>query len=243
MSCAAIVTAKGGNQTLSNKNVVPVLGVPVMAYPIRAAKMAHSIDHVYVSTEDELITSIAEGEGATLIDRPAELSEPTSQHRDVIKHAVEHVKALDPELEFVVVLLGNTVMVTPGMIDRCVKRMQAGGCDSCLTVWKAQDDHPYRALSVSEDGYVESMMNASSNSNRQSYPTAYFYDQGVWAFRWECAIEQKGPAPWVWLGEQCVAIERPWVTGRDIHSWIDVAASVWYLNAIQAYDFQDYEEV
>jgi len=27
-------------------------------------------------------------------------------------------------------------------------------------------------------------------------------------------------------------IERLWVTGRDIHSWIDLSASSWYLGSL-----------
>jgi hypothetical protein len=34
------------------------------------------------------------------------------------------------------------------------------------------------------------------------------------------------------LGVKCKLIERNWVTGRDIHGWIDVSASKWYLNDV-----------
>lgn len=243
MKTAAIITAKGGNTSVENKNVIPVLGLPVVIYPIRAAKLAAQVDHVYVSTEDHLIKTIALKESVSIIDRPNELATPISQHKDVIKHAVDRVLCDNPDVEFIVVLLGNTVMVTPGLIDKCIQLMKTGDCDSVLTAWKAQDDHPFRALRVNELGYAESFMNKEVSSNRQSYPEVYFYDQGVWAFRKECAYAMNGPSPWKWLGQRCRVIERPWVTGRDIHSWIDVSASSWYLTAIQAHDFVDYREL
>ncbi|BET66019.1 hypothetical protein ASA1KI_09370 [Opitutales bacterium ASA1] len=243
MKRAVVVTAKGGNTSVENKNVIPILGVPVVLYPVRAARLSALTDSVFVSTEDALIRALSEKEGAHVIDRPRELSQPTSQHKDVIKHAVEEIGRIDPSIEHFIVLLGNTVMVTPGLIDRCFRMLERDDCDSVATVWKAQDDHPYRALKVNEAGYAESFLNRAVSSNRQSYPEVFFYDQGIWGFRKQCALEQKGPSPWVWLGEKCRLVERPWVTGRDIHSWIDVSASAWYLTAVQAHDFMDYKDL
>ena len=236
MKNIVILTAKGGNTSVENKNVIPVLGTPVMLFPLRAAKMSSLVDGVFVSTEDRLIRDLALKEGVEIIDRPAELSRPESQHKDVIRHAVEAVNRLHPEVENVVVLLGNTVQVTAQVIDQCLGMLDDEGCDSVATVWKAQDDHPYRALQVDTQGYAKPFLDVEAGSNRQSYPPVYFYDQGVWAFKKRCAWEQRGPRPWVWLGEKCRLLERPWVTGRDIHSWIDVSASAWYLGSIQCMD-------
>lgn len=243
MKNAVIVTAKGGNTSIENKNIIPVLGVPILLYPIRAAKLSHLTDGVYVSTENAMIRDLALKEEAKVIDRPQELSQSDSMHKDVIRHAVEEVSKEHPEVERFIVLLGNTVMVTPQIIDRAWELLDQEDCDSVVTVWEAQDDHPYRALKKNEDGYMESFLNVECSSNRQSYPATYFYDQGVWAFEKSCAIKQEGPVPWVWLGKKCRMIERPWVTGRDVHTWIDLSASLWYLNSIQTNDFQHFKEL
>lgn len=231
-----ILTAKGGNTTVQNKNIVPILGVPVFLYPLRAALLSRRAEAVYVTTEDPDIKSMTLKNGAQVIDRPADLSRSDSLHKDVIAHAVAELEKVHPDLENVVVLLGNTVQLTSNIIDQCFAELESGSCDSVATVWKAQDDHPFRALTVDDKGFAKSFLNVEVGSNRQSYPSVYFYDQGVWAFKKQCAHEQRGPSPWVWLGQRCKLLERPWVTGRDIHTWIDVAASAWYLTTIQAND-------
>ncbi|QLA18863.1 cytidylyltransferase domain-containing protein [Desulfolutivibrio sulfoxidireducens] len=231
-----ILTAKGGNLSIPNKNILPVLGVPVMLYPLRAAKMAMLVDKIYVTTEDQRIKHLSMREGASVIDRPAELSTATAQHKDVIRHAVEAILQEHPEAENFIVLLGNTVMLTPSLIDTCFSLLDEPDCDSVATVWKAQDDHPFRAMIKNEQGYMESFMGKDVSSNRQSYPDVFYYDQGVWAFKGECALKMEGPSPWIWLGRKCRMLERLWVTGRDIHSWIDVAASTWYLTNLQLND-------
>ncbi len=242
MRNVAIITAKGGNESVQNKNIIPILGVPIVLYPLRAALQARFIDEVYVSTEDPAIRYISEREGAKTIDRPKGLSTPESQHKEVIRHAVRFVESNNPDLQNIVVLLGNTVMVTSGLINKAVGMLKEEDCDSVATVWKAQDDHPFRAMVKNESGFMEPFEDRNIGSNRQSYPEVFYYDQGVWAFEKDCAYMQKGPSPWVWLGKKCKMIERPWVTGRDVHSWIDVAASAWYLNTIQAYDFMDFSD-
>lgn len=231
-----IITAKGSNESLENKNLISINGLPIMCYPLREALKAKESDLVYVSTEDNQIAQVAEKEGAMIIKRPENLATPESQHKDVIKHAVESLIKDGVDFENVIVLLGNTVMITSSLIDQAFKMLNNPDCDSIATVWKAQDDHPFRAMIKNEKGYMEAYSGEAESSNRQTYPDVFFYDQGIWAFKKDCALKMKGPKPWVWLGEKCKMIERPWVTGKDIHSWIDISACYWYLTSIQPHD-------
>jgi len=64
---------------------------------------------------------------------------------------------------------------------------------------------------------------------RQSYPKAYYYDQGVWAFRKQCVQRRDGPNPWWWMGARCKPIVRTWTAGRDIHTHFDVAVAEWWV--------------
>src|SRR5258705_392057 len=68
------------------------------------------------------------------------------------------------------------------------------------------------------------------STERQSYPKAYYYDQGVWAFRKATVQAKDGPNPWWWMGKRVQPIVRPWVTGRDIHGLIDVFFSEHWVN-------------
>jgi N-acylneuraminate cytidylyltransferase len=100
-----------------------------------------------------------------------------------------------------------------------------------MSVWEAQDDHPMRALQIGEDGLLETYgkEEREAHTNRQSYPKAYFYDQGVWTFRKNCVKERSGPMPWWWMGKRCKPIIRPWVTGRDIHGPLDIEISEYWV--------------
>ncbi len=227
---AAIVTARAGSKSIPDKNVHPLRGRPLVAYPLRAAREASRVEAIYVSTDGEAIAAAAEAAGATVIRRPDELAGDHVNHGEVIRHAVEWVAARRPELANVVLLLGNTVMVDGELIDACLALLEErADLDSVMTVWEAADDHPLRALEI-VDGLLRPYGDAgrSVSTERQSYPRAYYYDQGVWAFRKECVERRDGPNPWWWMGKRCAPLVRNWVTGRDVHTPLDLAfAEAW----------------
>ncbi len=228
---AAIVTARAGSKSIPDKNVLPVGGRPLVSYPIAAAHAAERIDRVFVSTDGESIARVARSAGCTVIDRPPELRGDSVNHGDVIRHAVRAVDQEEPGLRIVVVLLGNTVMIDGPLIDRCVRRLEEEPeLDSVMTVWEAADDHPLRALEVA-GGLLRPYGDPARevSTERQSYPPAYYYDQGVWAVRKECVERRDGPSPWWWMGRRCAPLVRTWVTGRDVHTGFDAAVAEWWL--------------
>ena len=223
----AIVTARAGSKSIIHKNVMPVAGKPMVQYPIEAAQAATRIGEVWVSTDGEEIAAASRAAGAKIIPRPDELGGDSVNHGIVIKHAVEYVDARVANVENIVLLLGNTVYIDGEIIDKALAILdERHEVDSVMTVWEAADDHPYRALQINGDGLIETFGGPRKvSTERQSYPKAYYYDQGVWAFRKATVQAQDGPNPWWWMGKNVVPIVRPWVTGRDVHGPIDVMFS------------------
>ena len=228
---AAIVTARAGSKSIPDKNVHPVAGRPLVAYPLEAALAAARVDGVFVSTDGESIAEATRELGCEVIERPEELAGDSVNHGEVIRHAVEWVGERRPDLANVALLLGNTVMVDGELIDHCLGLLdERPELDSVMTVWEAADDHPLRALEI-HHGLLRPYGDPDRqvSTERQSYPKAYYYDQGVWAFRKQCVARRDGPNPWWWMGRNCHPVVRTWVTGRDVHTRFDVAVAEWWL--------------
>ena len=242
----ALVTAKGNNTQIRDKNLTLVNNVPVLGIVLKNALMASNIDRTYITTECFRIKEYVRREFPVveIIDRPEYLSTPESQHSDVIEHGVEHITEIIQEEFNCTVLLGNTVSATTELIDRSLDLLETDAkISGVMSVWKAQDDHPFRAMYLNEDGYAMSYLDRASSSNRQSYPSIYFYDQGVWTFRSTVCHERLGPSPWIWMGNKVKLLERPWVTGRDIHSHMDVLACNWFINHVQPAGLDEIHEL
>ena len=231
---AAVVTARGGSKSIPLKNLAPVAGKPILTYPIQAAQSAALIDEVYLSTDDERIAKVGGQCGATILWRPEYLATDTAGHAEVIQYACRQIQQAHPDLEVLVILLGNTVMIDGPTIDQCVQLlMTRDDLDSVMTVWQAADDHPYRALTTDDEGLLLPFPDPDRKAptNRQEYPTVYFYDNGVWAIRPSCVNELNGRAnPWTWMGQRCLPVVRDWVTGRDVHGPLDLAISEWWVS-------------
>jgi len=232
MKNIALITAKGSNTSIENKNLITVEGKSFLAWQIEAAKNAHYIDEVFVSTECSSIKTEALRYKAKIIDRPPELAQAFTNHGDAILHGVQAAHMLlNEDIGIVTILLGNTLMNTSDDIDKTIEMLlKNNDADSCMTVWQAQDDHPYRAMRIGDNGYLQSFLDVrGTDTNRQSYPEIYFYDQGPWTVRYTSLMSSKrdvtGPVCWWWMGDKVIPLVRPWVTGKDVHSQLDVEIS------------------
>ncbi len=240
MKNIVLITAKGGNTSIRNKNLIEIEGKTFLGWQLTAANEAKFVDKVFVSTECPLISAEARKYGATVIERPPELAQASTNHGDAITHGVKEARRLlHEEIGLVTILLGNTAYNRGEDIDKSIEMLLAHPeATSCMTVWKAQDDHPYRAMKMNEHGYLESFFKVDLvDTNRQSYPDIFYYDQGPWTVRHEvmmqCERGKTGPACWWWMGDKCIPLVRDWVTGRDVHTQLDVAMTAnWIRNKL-----------
>ncbi|MCI0575540.1 MAG: NTP transferase domain-containing protein, partial [Chloroflexi bacterium] len=142
----AIITARAGSKSITDKNVYQVQGQPLVAYPIQAALAARRVSKIFVSTDGQSIAEVGREMGCEIIWRPEELCGDHVNHGEVIKHAVEWVDERYPQLESVVLLLGNTVMIDGELIDDSLQILEERpDLDSVMSVWEAADDHPFRS--------------------------------------------------------------------------------------------------
>ena len=81
----AIIPARGGSQGLPGKNILPLLGKPLIAWSVEQALSSKYIDKVMVSTECSTIATIARQYGAEVpFLRPKKLATSMAKSSDVI---------------------------------------------------------------------------------------------------------------------------------------------------------------
>jgi len=93
---AAVIPARGGSKGILYKNLADLGGRPLLAWTIAAAKAAHGLDRVIVSTDDENIAAAAREYGAEVpFLRPSEFSGDDAPALDVIAHALKELQSQD----------------------------------------------------------------------------------------------------------------------------------------------------
>ncbi|QNJ30631.1 N-acylneuraminate cytidylyltransferase [Synechococcus sp. PROS-9-1] len=87
-SALAIIPARGGSKGIPGKNSKILGGLPLIARAISAAKGSSRVERVVVSTDDDLIASIARDYGAEIVVRPEELAGDTSSSESALLHTL-----------------------------------------------------------------------------------------------------------------------------------------------------------
>lgn len=223
MKVTALLTGRGNN-TLKDKNILDILGHPVLYYPAQAGKKARSINNWYCSSDDEKILRAAEEVGYSRIVRPEYLGAPTAQHVDVIKHAIDVIPT-DELGDILVVILANNVTIKSDWIDECVQIMQKDmSITSVVPVYEDNDHHPLRGKRV-ENGRLqmyEKGITGKISTNRQDLPTCYFLSHNFWVLNTHKMIESNysGQQPWDFMGNNIAYFEIN--ESIDIHKEIDL---------------------
>ncbi len=229
MKTVALLTGRGNN-SLPDKNIIEILGKPVLYYPAHAAKEAKEIDDWYVSSDDEKILRIAGAEGYKPIVRPDELALPTSQHIECILHALQVMKEQDVHPDILVVLLANNVTIKSKWIDDCVQILKNNPeLTSVVPVYEDRDHHPLRAKSVDGEGLLEMYekdVPSAVSTNRQDLPKCVFLAHNFWVLRVDTITDKNGQLPWSFMGKRIYPyyIEK----SIDIHDQLDLhIAKAW----------------
>lgn len=92
----AVIPARGGSRRIPRKNIKPFGGKPMIAWPIEAARESRLFDEVYVSTEDDEISAIAQDWGARPIKRSAHLARDEIGTQEVMRSALMLLDAAVP---------------------------------------------------------------------------------------------------------------------------------------------------
>ncbi len=172
MTAIAVIPARGGSKRIPRKNIVPVGGKPMLAWPVETALASGLFARVIVSTEDPEIAGIARDHGAEVIDRPLELATDTAFEIDVYRQVLDEVKkengGKDPE--YFVGIYPTAILITPEDLRGGFTALEDGaGADVVMSVCE-YPIHPYKALQADENDYLSMVYPVECKQRSQTYP-------------------------------------------------------------------------
>jgi hypothetical protein len=212
---AALMIGRAGSTGFPNKNFYPILGRPLAAYPLMAARASKKVGRLYVSTDSPEIMAIGRDQGAELIERPTQLATKAALGEHVFVHGYQEIKrrlaAEGKQLELVVLLFANGATVTGDQIDAGIAALRADpSLDSAVTVSEYNMWSPLRARKVGADGCLQPFVPFETfgdpktlNCDRDSQGSVYFADMGLSVVRPHCLDNlDDGMLPQKWMGQR-----------------------------------------
>ena len=151
-----VITARGGSKGIPGKNIKPLLGKPLIAYTIEAAKASGVVDRLILSTDDQAIAEVARQYGCEVpFMRPADIADDKSAHLPVLQHAVKALKEKDGyEPDYVLLLQPTSPARQAFHIKEAAGLMEKSGADSVLSVAEIPENYHYKKAMLAGDGGV-----------------------------------------------------------------------------------------
>jgi Cytidylyltransferase len=235
----AIMIGREGSTGFPGKNVHPVAGQPLAAWPLVIARHAPSIERIYLSTDSPRLKALAREHGARIIDRPPHLCTKEALGEHAYEHA-HHV--ISAELasdgsapEIYVLLMANAPTVTPAMLEEGISVLRARPeIDSAVTVSCYNMWSPLRARKIGSDGLLHPFVPFETfgdpktlNCDRDSQGDVWFADMGVSIVRPRNLDRlEDGLLPQKWMGQRIYPIRN--VGGLDVdYQWQLPQAEYW----------------
>lgn len=230
----------GGGSSLKDKNILPVLGHPLLHWAAAAARRSEHIGRFYVSSDDAKILDTAEDAGYSKILRPDELASDTAQSCDAVRHALKIIEA-DGLVDIIIVQHANVGTISEQIIDDCINQLLTDkSLSSVVPSHEHNEYHPMRAKGVTKEGLLKPFVDseASVSANRQDLPICYFFDHSVWALRADAIRTPGGQGPWDCMGDRI----KPYPTKGclDVHNLEDIKTTEDWIkeNSIPYPDFK-----
>ena len=232
----ALMLGREGSVGFPGKNTHPVLGRPLMTYPLLAAKASRLVEHIYVSTDSEKVKSIALEHGAHIIERPPELATQEALGEDAYVHGFRYIRdTLGQSVELLVLLFCNAPTLLGKTIDEGIRALQENpSLDSAVTVSAYNMWSPIRARKLDPDGLLQPFIPLESfgpleavNCDRDSQGDVYFADMSVSIVRPRCLEDLNyGVLPQRWMGQKIYPVKQ-W-GGCDVdYAWQIPSVEYW----------------
>lgn len=156
MEVIALICARGGSKGLPGKNIRPLGGRPLIAWPIAQARAVPRIGRIIVSTDSEQIAAMAREAGAEVpFMRPAHLARDDSPEWLAWRHALSHIKESRGVYPDAVIGLPCTAPLrSPADIEVCLDEYAKGDADMVITVTEARRNPYFSMVKRNADGTV-----------------------------------------------------------------------------------------
>jgi len=156
-----------------NKNIRLFGGKPLIVHAIDMAKSIKSIDKIFVSTEDKVISNISVRASATVIPRPNELAKDDSPEFLAWQHAISWVRERFGEFDRFVSLPTTAPLRKKSDVENCLVELKED-VDLIVTVTESLRNPWFNMVEIDRDGNAKLLISDGKDYMRaQDAPKSF----------------------------------------------------------------------
>jgi len=188
----AVVLARVGSKRLPGKNLLPLLGKPLIRWTLEAALESRVIDTLVVSSDDEAILAEGERLGVRTVRRPPHLASDTATTFDALVHALENMAADNVRPARLMLLQPTSPLRRAQDIREAVRRMDDTGADSVVSACPCEHS-PLWSNTLGAEGQMDNFLRPEVlNRRSQDLPAYYRLNGAIYLARTEQFLRAQG---------------------------------------------------
>ena len=176
MKVLGTICARGGSKGIKNKNLLPLMGKPLIAHSILTLKSWGKADRIVCSTDSKEIQDVAKLYGAEIpFTRPNHLASDEADKHSVLIHALDFCEKLEKiNYDYIVDLDPTSPLRTIKDLDNAFNKLVKTDADLIFSVYKSHKNPYFNMIELNEKGYASLCKKPDNNvAIRQNAPMVY----------------------------------------------------------------------
>lgn len=187
------ICARGGSKGVKNKNIKLLHGKPLIAYTIEQAKESGLFEHIVISTDSDLIATVAQEYGAEVFfKRSEEMASDTAGKLEVIKDAfVRSEEYYQTSFDYLVDLDATAPLRSVQDIIGAYQQFLKDDNDNLITAMPSRRSPYFNLVEVDGSGKVAlSKKLSSSIVRRQDAPKSYDMNASIYIWKRDIILNE-----------------------------------------------------
>lgn len=135
-----VVPARSGSKGLKNKNLQKINGIPLVLWPINAAKKVKFIDKIILSSNSKKILNLAKKKNISFDLRPQKLSTDKSSTYSVIENILKKKKY--SKYQYIICLEPTSPFTTAEEINKSIRMFLKKKAESLISIAESNQANP-----------------------------------------------------------------------------------------------------
>jgi pseudaminic acid cytidylyltransferase len=215
----AIIPARGGSKRIKGKNIRPLIGKPIIAYTIAAARESGLFEHIVVSTDSEEIAEVARQYHAEVpFLRDKSLADDFTPVSSVTADALVRLDPNGDKFNMVAQLMPCCPLRTAGDVDDSYRQFEKTRAESQISIVRYGWQNPWWAMRHNEKQELKPVFSEQMTARSQDLPDLFCPTGAIWWAQTEVLRRTK-----TFHLENRTGWEIPWRRGIDIDTFEDWA--------------------
>ncbi len=220
MTRICTICARGGSKGVKNKNLLELLGKPLIAHSILQAKKSNLFDVIAVSSDSVEIIEVAKEYGADyVIKRPDELATDMAAKLPVIQHCVRQVEQLSKmKFDTITDIDATSPLRTIEDLENAVTMFEKNNyATNLISAAPARRSPYFNLIEEGTDGYVRlSKPLDKTIVRRQDAPKTYDMNASIYIWKRSSFFNEQSV-----FTEKTILYVMPEDRSQDIDSELD----------------------